>query len=246
MRAPTPGEGKVPATLSKVHSIQPTNPKSETWQSPRWRLTWLRARNDRLTQTLRECKRVRVFSHRKGQLTQWTVEVFVLLFIIYHLCFQTGKSWFWGFIEPIQNVSLLFDIHLYTTCSDTSGKTNHGNKSIEYNWKKRILCCNEFSVLLLFPYKWSKEVLNTTTVTHPVRTLECLFARACLRMCVFTHAAQLPYNTRGESCRSNKPRAIWHTHRQSIPVTRFHTRHTHNTHSVMETQMCRSWKKGRG
>ncbi|XP_003966039.1 neurensin-1 [Takifugu rubripes] len=30
MRAPTPGEGKVPATLSRVHNIQPTNTKSET------------------------------------------------------------------------------------------------------------------------------------------------------------------------------------------------------------------------
>lgn len=30
MRAPTPGEGKVPVTLSKVQNIQPTNIKSET------------------------------------------------------------------------------------------------------------------------------------------------------------------------------------------------------------------------
>ncbi|XP_061632281.1 neurensin-1 [Phyllopteryx taeniolatus] len=29
-RAPTPGEGKVPVTLSKVQNIQPVNPKSET------------------------------------------------------------------------------------------------------------------------------------------------------------------------------------------------------------------------
>ncbi|XP_061531205.1 neurensin-1 [Phycodurus eques] len=29
-RAPTPGEGKVPVTLSKVENIQPVNPKSET------------------------------------------------------------------------------------------------------------------------------------------------------------------------------------------------------------------------
>ncbi|XP_019735575.1 neurensin-1 [Hippocampus comes] len=30
MRAPTPGEGKVPVTLSKVQNIQPATPKSET------------------------------------------------------------------------------------------------------------------------------------------------------------------------------------------------------------------------
>ncbi|TKS81820.1 Neurensin-1 Neuro-p24 [Collichthys lucidus] len=30
MRAPTPGEGKVPVTLSKVQNIQPTTTKSET------------------------------------------------------------------------------------------------------------------------------------------------------------------------------------------------------------------------
>ncbi|XP_028326721.1 neurensin-1 [Gouania willdenowi] len=30
MRAPTPGEGKVPVTLSKVQNIQPVTPKSET------------------------------------------------------------------------------------------------------------------------------------------------------------------------------------------------------------------------
>uniref|UniRef100_A0A8C6US32 Neurensin 1 n=1 Tax=Neogobius melanostomus TaxID=47308 RepID=A0A8C6US32_9GOBI len=30
MRAPTPGEGKVPVTLSKVQNIQPSNAKSET------------------------------------------------------------------------------------------------------------------------------------------------------------------------------------------------------------------------
>lgn len=37
MRAPTPGEGKVPVTLSKVQNIQPTTTKSETWQKFRWR-----------------------------------------------------------------------------------------------------------------------------------------------------------------------------------------------------------------
>ncbi|XP_077432687.1 neurensin-1 [Vanacampus margaritifer] len=30
MRAPTPGEGKVPVTLSKVQNVQPVTPKSET------------------------------------------------------------------------------------------------------------------------------------------------------------------------------------------------------------------------
>lgn len=34
MKAPTPGEGKVPVTLSKVQNIQPVATKAETWSAP--------------------------------------------------------------------------------------------------------------------------------------------------------------------------------------------------------------------
>lgn len=37
MRAPAPGEGKVPVSLSKVQNIQPVTTKSETWLVSRWK-----------------------------------------------------------------------------------------------------------------------------------------------------------------------------------------------------------------
>lgn len=107
-----------------------------------------------------------------------------------------------------------------------------------------VLCCNDFSVLLLFPHKWSKELPNTTTITHPVpvRTpeAECLSACACVS--VFTHAAQLPDNTQSESCRSNEPSGVSRAICHASPESTFHT-DTHDTHSYK--CKCRSRNKGR-
>lgn len=83
MRAPTPGEGRVPVTLSKVQNIQPTAPKTDTWPSSRGSGDWVVCRlcvNEKLTWVCFD-----LCVHRliwKSRLTQW---VALVCFCIYNL-----------------------------------------------------------------------------------------------------------------------------------------------------------------